>query len=161
MELVTHVVPGPPFVFGALLVILALMVAAFIPEGVHVMGKLGGGGVNSMDMVAMGHGSSDSDSADPGKRSKGKRRKNSNASGGSVVGGIVSRRQSSRLHHYSIVSTSSVGGGGVAEESKLRHVNLISSDEDNNLSDEEREFTVPLIHSATHNSGLSHGGSNL
>ena len=159
MELVTHVVPGPPFVFGALLVILALMVAAFIPESLHVMGKLGGGGVNSMDMVAMGHGSSDSDSADLGKRSKGKRRKNSNASGGSVVGGIVSRRQSSRLHHYSIVSTSSVGG--VTEESKLRHVNLISSDEDNNLSDEEREFTVPLIHSATHNSGLSHGDSNL
>lgn len=27
-----HIVPGPPFVFGALLVILALMVAAFIPE---------------------------------------------------------------------------------------------------------------------------------
>merc|ERR1719458_1689452 len=93
MDLVTHVVPGPPFVFGALLVILALMVAAFIPEGISVMGKLGGGAVNSMDMAAMGHGSSDSDSADPGKRSKGKRRKNSNASGGSVVGGIVNRRQ--------------------------------------------------------------------
>ena len=43
MELVTHVVPGPPFVFGSLLVILALMVAAFIPEGIHVMSKLGGG----------------------------------------------------------------------------------------------------------------------
>ena len=42
MELVTHVVPGPPFVFGALLVILALMVAAFIPEG--VMAKFGGSG---------------------------------------------------------------------------------------------------------------------
>ena len=116
-------------------------------------------GLNSMDMVAMGHGSSDSDSGDPGKRTKGKRRKNSNASGGgSVVGGIVSRRQSSRLHHYSIVSTSSGGGGGMAEDSKLRHVNLISSDEDNNLSDEEREFTVPLIHSAT-NSGGGHGSS--
>lgn len=164
MELVTHVVPGPPFVFGSLLVILALMVAAFIPEssGTWVMGKLGGsGGVNSMDMVAMGHGSSDSDSAD-GKRSKGKRRKNSNASGGgSVVGGIVSRRQSSRMHHYSIVSTSSVGGGGVAgDESKLR-LHHDSSDEDNNLSDEEREFTVPLIHSATNNSGLGKGGSIL
>ena len=117
-------------------------------------------GLNSMDMVAMGHGSSDSDSGDPGKRTKGKRRKNSNASGGgggSVVGGIVSRRQSSRLHHYSIVSTSSGGGGGMAEDSKLRHVNLISSDEDNNLSDEEREFTVPLIHSATNTGG--HGSS--
>ena len=113
-----------------------------------------------MDMVAMGHGSSDSDSGDLGKRTKGKRRKNSNASGGgSVVGGIVSRRQSSRLHHYSIVSTSSGGGGGgMAEDSKLRHVNLISSDEDNNLSDEEREFTVPLIHSAT-NTGGGHGSS--
>ena len=44
MELVTHVVPGPPFVFGALLVILALMVAAFIPESLNMMGKLGGGG---------------------------------------------------------------------------------------------------------------------
>ena len=42
----THVVPGPPFVFGSLLVILALMVAAFIPEssGTWVMGKLGGSG---------------------------------------------------------------------------------------------------------------------
>ena len=31
-ELVAHIIPGPPFVFGALLVILALLVAAFIPE---------------------------------------------------------------------------------------------------------------------------------
>lgn len=30
--MVAQIVPGPPFVFGALLVILALMVAAFIPE---------------------------------------------------------------------------------------------------------------------------------
>lgn len=30
--MVSHIVPGPPFVFGALLVILALLVAAFIPE---------------------------------------------------------------------------------------------------------------------------------
>merc|ERR1719471_968578 len=144
MELVTHVVPGPPFVFGALLVILALMVAAFIPESLNMMGKLGGGGgLNSMDMVAMGHGSSAS-----------------GGGGGSVVGSIVSRRQSSRLHHYSIVSTSSGGGGGgMAEDSKLRHVNLVSSDEDNNLSDEEREFTVPLIHSATNSGGDGHGSS--
>jgi hypothetical protein len=28
-----NLVPGPPFVFGALMVITALMVAAFIPEG--------------------------------------------------------------------------------------------------------------------------------
>ena len=28
----TELVPGPPFVFGALLVILAIIVAAFIPE---------------------------------------------------------------------------------------------------------------------------------
>merc|ERR1719357_734754 len=32
MDLVTELVPGPPFVFGALLVILAVLVAAFIPE---------------------------------------------------------------------------------------------------------------------------------
>ncbi|XP_076651515.1 hippocampus abundant transcript 1 protein isoform X2 [Halictus rubicundus] len=31
-QLVTQLVPGPPFVFGALLVICALLVAAFIPE---------------------------------------------------------------------------------------------------------------------------------
>lgn len=31
-DLMSDIVPGPPFVFGALLVILALMVAAFIPE---------------------------------------------------------------------------------------------------------------------------------
>ncbi len=34
--LVTQIVPGPPFVFGALLVILALMVSAFIPESFQV-----------------------------------------------------------------------------------------------------------------------------
>merc|ERR1719471_1414239 len=32
LDLVTELVPGPPFVFGALLVILAVLVAAFIPE---------------------------------------------------------------------------------------------------------------------------------
>jgi len=32
MDVVTQLVPGPPFVFGALLVILAILVAAFIPE---------------------------------------------------------------------------------------------------------------------------------
>lgn len=32
LGLVTELIPGPPFVFGALLVILALMVSAFIPE---------------------------------------------------------------------------------------------------------------------------------
>jgi len=31
---VTSLVPGPPFVFGALMVILAILVAAFIPEKV-------------------------------------------------------------------------------------------------------------------------------
>ena len=31
-QLVTSLVPGPPFVFGALLVILAILVAAFIPD---------------------------------------------------------------------------------------------------------------------------------
>ena len=33
MDLVTSLVPGPPFVFGALMVILAILVAAFIPDG--------------------------------------------------------------------------------------------------------------------------------
>jgi hypothetical protein len=32
LDLVTELVPGPPFVFGALLVILAVLVAAFIPD---------------------------------------------------------------------------------------------------------------------------------
>ena len=31
-EFVAHIIPGPPFVFGALLVIVALLVAAFIPD---------------------------------------------------------------------------------------------------------------------------------
>ncbi|XP_046681570.1 hippocampus abundant transcript 1 protein [Homalodisca vitripennis] len=35
-----QLVPGPPFVFGALLVICALLVAAFIPEGVGVGSSL-------------------------------------------------------------------------------------------------------------------------
>lgn len=32
MDLITSLVPGPPFVFGAMLVILAILVAAFIPD---------------------------------------------------------------------------------------------------------------------------------
>jgi len=39
MDLVTSLVPGPPFVFGALLVILAILVAAFIPENSTVSGS--------------------------------------------------------------------------------------------------------------------------
>ena len=31
-QVVTALMPGPPFVFGALLVMLAIMVAAFIPD---------------------------------------------------------------------------------------------------------------------------------
>jgi len=38
LDLVTELVPGPPFVFGALLVILAILVAAFIPETPGVVG---------------------------------------------------------------------------------------------------------------------------
>ena len=30
---VPNLVPGPPFVFGAFMVIIALMVSAFIPDG--------------------------------------------------------------------------------------------------------------------------------
>ena len=30
--MITSLVPGPPFVFGAMLVILAILVAAFIPD---------------------------------------------------------------------------------------------------------------------------------
>ena len=37
--MVAQIVPGPPFVFGALLVILALMVAAFIPENMGNEGR--------------------------------------------------------------------------------------------------------------------------
>jgi len=33
--MVAQIIPGPPFVFGALLVILALMVAAFIPDNLR------------------------------------------------------------------------------------------------------------------------------
>jgi hypothetical protein len=29
----TSLMPGPPFVFGALMVVLAILIAAFIPEG--------------------------------------------------------------------------------------------------------------------------------
>ena len=31
-QFITSLMPGPPFVFGAMLVILAILVAAFIPE---------------------------------------------------------------------------------------------------------------------------------
>lgn len=34
VDYVSDIVPGPPFVFGALLVILALLVAAFIPDSI-------------------------------------------------------------------------------------------------------------------------------
>ena len=44
--MVAQIVPGPPFVFGALLVIVALMVAAFIPDNMgrehHSSGDRGG-----------------------------------------------------------------------------------------------------------------------
>ena len=33
--MVAQIIPGPPFVFGAILVILALMVAAFIPDNLR------------------------------------------------------------------------------------------------------------------------------
>merc|ERR1712042_75126 len=39
IDLVTSLVPGPPFVFGALLVILAILVAAFIPDNPLVGGS--------------------------------------------------------------------------------------------------------------------------
>jgi hypothetical protein len=80
--LVTHIVPGPPFVFGALLVILALMVATFIPESL-------GRGYGSKDALPADGGihASDSDSGGGGDGMGGggarrKRRKN---------GSIVSR----------------------------------------------------------------------
>merc|ERR1711976_921375 len=44
LENMSSIVPGPPFVFGALLVILALMVAAFIPEA---QGHVGEGSRNN------------------------------------------------------------------------------------------------------------------
>lgn len=45
--MVAQIVPGPPFVFGALLVILALMVAAFIPESSRDPANPGGSIQNS------------------------------------------------------------------------------------------------------------------
>ena len=44
--MVAQIVPGPPFVFGALLVILAIMVAAFIPEN---MGRESSQGSRAFD----------------------------------------------------------------------------------------------------------------
>lgn len=45
--MVAQIVPGPPFVFGALLVILAIMVAAFIPESSRDPANAGGSIQNS------------------------------------------------------------------------------------------------------------------
>ncbi len=49
--LVTQIVPGPPFVFGALLVILALMVSAFIPESFQVVTLLGIGAIGFLNQL--------------------------------------------------------------------------------------------------------------
>merc|ERR1719367_1735961 len=46
-DLMSDIVPGPPFVFGALLVILALMVAAFIPDASRDPANPGGSIQNS------------------------------------------------------------------------------------------------------------------
>lgn len=102
MELVTHIVPGPPFVFGSLLVILALMVSAFIPE--------------SLSGTVMGSGSAN------------KRGSTVIASAGSPpVSVLVNRRQ--------------IAG------SSEKHRRIPLSDEDAALdSCDERDFTVPLIH---------------
>lgn len=40
----TQMVPGPPFLFGALLVLIAILVTAFIPELIHYPGERGNGG---------------------------------------------------------------------------------------------------------------------
>jgi len=39
MDFITQLMPGPPFVFGAMLVILAILVAAFIPENSTSVGS--------------------------------------------------------------------------------------------------------------------------
>ena len=39
LQLITQLMPGPPFVFGAMLVILAILVAAFIPENSTSLGS--------------------------------------------------------------------------------------------------------------------------
>merc|ERR1719195_1991219 len=39
LDLITSLMPGPPFVFGAMLVILAILVAAFIPENSTSVGS--------------------------------------------------------------------------------------------------------------------------
>ncbi len=46
MGAVTHLIPGPPFVFGSLLVILALMVSAFIPDAISGVGLSASGGIS-------------------------------------------------------------------------------------------------------------------
>jgi len=51
-----HIIPGPPFVFGALLVILALLVAAIIPD--HIGPSSGQSNTNSGSMLSAGGGSS-------------------------------------------------------------------------------------------------------
>jgi hypothetical protein len=48
-EIVAHIIPGPPFVFGALLVILALLVAAFIPD--HIMSSGNGNNPSSGSLL--------------------------------------------------------------------------------------------------------------
>lgn len=51
------VVPGPPFAFGAILVILALLVAVFMPENPHgsiQVGKPRGRRQNSITLQAFG-----------------------------------------------------------------------------------------------------------
>lgn len=109
-DLVTHIVPGPPFVFGALLVILALMVSAFIPDdiGTSLGGSSSGGG---------GSGNGDSPKSS-----------------------LASRRGREREREREL------------QEKRQALIQEYKKSDDEESSD--REYTVPLIHTATSISSL-------
>jgi len=86
---ISSIVPGPPFVFGALLVILALMVAAFIPEA-PVMDSMASGAGAGMRHSAVNL----SDASLPGGAGGGKggAGANSGGGGGGAQAGAKARR---------------------------------------------------------------------
>jgi len=131
-SLVTQVVPGPPFVFGALLVILALMVSAFIPDALAGMGTSLGSDFYLASMAERQH--------PAGGGQRGHRHRDSDGSGSAFVAiGGGDRRRSNNA------SMKSYRKRPLAQEAE-------DDDEDDGS---DREYTVPLIHTQTSGSPVA------
>ena len=128
-DMVTHIVPGPPFVFGSLLVLLALIVAAFIPDNIGQLGTSSSrraSGAASAEHHESGGGATSLRRYSSGSAKK--KLKKGKVGGGARPGSV----------------TSSLGGG--SEDGGMKRVSLSMDYRLNKSDDDDMEFTVPLIH---------------